>query len=108
MNEQELTYSYLTMPEASLLGILGRDHKDILDRELKIVDDWIKNERCECAKNPLIKNKKRALDCEHLNKEIDRKIKKEKKEIEFKCGLLNFRVLCKSKIFLQRLHTFQI
>lgn len=108
MNGQELMYAYLTIPKVSLLHLLNIDCKKSLDIELKIVNDWIENERCECCKNPLIKNKKVSLDCEHLNKKIEKKIKEIEKSIEIKSNALIFRNLCKSKRFRQRLHTFKI
>ena len=100
MIEQEL-FTYLSLPEIYLLGLLNLDYEKVLKIELEIVDDWIKNERCGCCKNYLIKNKKISLDCEHLNNEIEEKIKKIKKSIEFKSNALKFRLLYKSKSFRQ-------
>lgn len=108
MNEQELFYTCLSIPKVSLLHLLNIDCDKSLDIELKIVEDWIENERCECCKNPLVKNKKISLDCEHLNKKIEEKTKEIEKSIEIKSNALIFKNLCKSKRFRQRLHTFKI
>ena len=47
MNKQELIQAYTTMPEASLLGIIKREQREVLEIEVAIVEDWIKNEKCE-------------------------------------------------------------
>lgn len=108
ISERELFFSCLSMPKAQLLGLLNQDCDKSLDIELKIVNDWIENGRCECCKNLLIKNKKVSLDCEHLNKKIEEKTKEIEKSIEIKSNALIFRNLYKSKRFRQRLHTFKI
>lgn len=107
-SEEMLFFNYLSMPDVYLIGLLNQDYKKVLEIELNIVEDWIENERCECCNNPLIKNKKISLDCEHLNEKIKEKIKEIEKGIEIKSNALKLKNLCHSERFRQRLHTFKI
>ncbi|KKK58312.1 hypothetical protein LCGC14_3045720 [marine sediment metagenome] len=95
MKHEEKDFPFFKMPKVSLLKLLDIENKRALAEELKIVDDWIKNERCECSKNPLIKNKKIALDCEHLNKKISENkiISDSKSKIEKMSSALHYRTM---------------
>ena len=99
MKKEDIMKSCINMPIAQLLGLLNMKYKEVLDIELKIVNDWIKNKRCKCSENRLVQEKKVSLNCEHLNKEIEKHTKEKEFIIELMSNCLNFRNLMKSDKF---------
>ena len=95
IKHQEEDLSFFKMPQVSLLKLLDMEHKTALAIELRIVNDWIKNERCECSKNPLIKNKKISLDCEHLNKKLseNKLLSESKSKLKKMSSALHYRTM---------------
>jgi len=103
-DKYNLIYNYLTIPETLLLN-LDRNFKELLEIELKFVDHWINNEKCNCAKQPDIQSRRISLSCEHLKEELSKKTKEKEKEINLKSDALKLRNLFKIQRDLKRFHT---
>lgn len=93
MKSEQKLLSYLEIPEASLLGLVKRDFDILLQEELKLVEDWIKNKRCGCSKDMHVQKREIALKCEHIREEKINKLKEKEEKINSKLNVLSLRKL---------------
>ncbi len=107
MDNKEMFYSCMAMPESQLLGLINFEFKKALKLKLDIIDDWINNKKCKCAEHLDIQSKRFSLDCEHLNKEIREKMEEKDRKIKIKCSALNLKSLKYSKRFYQNQQNVQ-
>lgn len=108
MKRKDRVRVYLEMPITRLLGIIERERKEILGIELEIVDNWIKNKRCKCSKHPDIQSKRISLNCNHLNKKIEKEIGQRNREFDLKSNILIFKIMRKQKFFKEIFTIFKI
>ncbi len=93
MDNQQLVYRLMIMPEAQLLSTLDYDDEQSLKIEMKTRRDWIKNKRCSCVESEDIRRGRLLLCCEHVKEEIGDKIREIEKSINLKTQVLMFRGL---------------
>jgi len=99
---------FFTMPKTQLLSLLNIEYEKLFDEQGGIEDDWIKNKRCLCARNPMVQEKKIHLNCGHLKRKLkgNKIIKEAEKKIERMSSALIIRNLTKHKPFADKVKEY--
>lgn len=86
MNSQVLTF--IQMPKAQLLSSIRFDSRNSYKIKKEIRNKWVRESRCSCCNNPLIKSGKMVLTCEHIKKEWKKSTEEIEKRITKKTNCL--------------------